>query len=340
MTENSTALVDRGRTGSRPRFRIAALFALVALCVAAVLPGLVYAQPSASLSVDPATKTVDVGDSFTVDVVVSASQEHRGAQCAFSFNPDVLQCDEVEEGAFYADWASANGATTLVYPQASIDNSAGEVADCGISIMGTAAGGPTGSGQLLIYHFTALADGTTALTLSNGHVADAEGYEIDTVTLSHGEVIVGTGGGGGTPTPEPTESPHATASPTPAPTLGANGTAIEMTVNIAPAIAFEVSPSSVDFGTVSPGQSTDPKSIEVKNTGGNDIEVTADVTDDSAPLFKDGLKLDGESWENFREVIAGGGEYITASATIEVPSDYGEQGSVNGVVVFWAAATQ
>ena len=104
-----------------------------------------------------------------------------------SFDPALMRCDEVIEGSFFKDWADANGAVTLVYPESqTIDNNQGHVSTMGIAVIGAgAAGGVEGSGVLASYHFTALADGTAEPMLSDVVVIDVSGNAIPEVEVEN-----------------------------------------------------------------------------------------------------------------------------------------------------------
>lgn len=121
------------------------------------------------------TATVKAGDSFTIDVKIESAVPTRGAQCAINFDPKLMKCESANEGPYYKSWATANSSSTMIYPQAKIDNNTGTVSDMGIAIMGATEGGPVGSGIFLTYKFTALAAGNVSATLSNVLVADPDG---------------------------------------------------------------------------------------------------------------------------------------------------------------------
>jgi len=136
-----------------------------------------------TVSVFLANANVKAGDSFTVDVLIDSKVALRGAQCALSFDPSLMKCESAVEGTFFKDWADANGSSTLVVPQPTIDNTTGHVSDIGVAIMGTKEGGVEGSGVFCIYNFTALSDGVAKPTLSDVILADENGKTVP-VTVS------------------------------------------------------------------------------------------------------------------------------------------------------------
>ena len=164
----------------------AILLSALALLVLAVLGACAASTAGTSVSLSLADRNVKAGETFTVEVRISADTPCRGAQCALSFDPALTKCDSVAEGSFFKDWADANGASILMIPQsATIDNDQGHVSLIGIAVMGGSGGGVKGSGVLCTYHFTALADGTAAPTLSEVVVADESGQAIPDVEVKN-----------------------------------------------------------------------------------------------------------------------------------------------------------
>jgi hypothetical protein len=143
-------------------------------------------QSGTSVSIVMADREVKQGESFTVEVRISTDTPCRGAQCVLSFDPSLMRCDSVGEGEFFKGWATANGASTIMIPQSpNIDNALGHVPVTGIAIFGGGERGPKGSGVLFTYHFTALADGTASLTLSDVVVIDVSGQAIAEVEVNN-----------------------------------------------------------------------------------------------------------------------------------------------------------
>ena len=163
----------------------AILLSALALLVLAVLGACAASRSGTSVSLSLADRNVNAGETFTIEVRISTDTSCRGAQCALSFDPALMKCDSVAEGSFFKDWAAANGCSTLVVPQPTIDNDQGHVSLIGIAVMGGSGGGVKGSGVLCTYHFTALADGTAAPTLSEVVVADESGQAIPDVEVKN-----------------------------------------------------------------------------------------------------------------------------------------------------------
>ncbi|MGB8214463.1 MAG: cohesin domain-containing protein [Anaerolineales bacterium] len=167
-------------------------------------PSATLLPANASISVDPASESVAAGASFDLTININTDTATRGAQVDVQFDPGVLQCSGVDQGSFYSTWASANNASSSLFPSPGINNTTGAISDTGIIIIGTQSGGPTGSGTFLTLHFTAKSTGTSAITLGDVKLGnddiDNPGYL--QVTVNNGQVLVGVTAtpGGATPT--------------------------------------------------------------------------------------------------------------------------------------------
>jgi adhesin HecA-like repeat protein len=102
--------------------------------------------------------TVINGSSFAADVNISGVTDLYDYQFDLSFNPTVLQANNILEGTFLA-----GGGSTFFIPGA-IDNTAGTIAFNADTLL-TAISGVSSSGTLLEFKFTALAPGTSDLTI-------------------------------------------------------------------------------------------------------------------------------------------------------------------------------
>src|SRR5271157_3587242 len=59
------------------------------------------AAADATLTVSAPAGPIEVGQSFTVDILVNSTPETRAAGLAISFNPQVLRCDGFTQGTFF-----------------------------------------------------------------------------------------------------------------------------------------------------------------------------------------------------------------------------------------------
>ncbi len=136
-----------------------------------------------TVSISPASQTVNPSDIFDVDVYCDPGQPIRAYQFSLSFNPSLIQCDSVTEGNIFSGYSSYFG-------YVSIDNVAGDVKFVYNAIMG--AGNITGSGTFAIISFTAQSgSGTSTLDLHTVKVEDEVGPV--PISVNDGSVTV-TGG--------------------------------------------------------------------------------------------------------------------------------------------------
>ncbi len=98
-------------------------------------------------------------------------------------------------------------------------------------------------------------------------------------------------------------------------------------------ISFIVDPSSIDFGTVKPGDNSS-KNFSIKNTGTVNVTVEGAIEGDN--LFKDNLKFDDESWESFQKRVTVD-QTQPVTAQLSIPSNYSSsEGLKSGSITFWA----
>ena len=164
--------------------RLQALPVVLLLMAVLFLPGIAFADPATTVAVDPPSKVVGVGETFTVDIVVDPDADIAGAQFGLSFDPSVLTANEVTEG----NLLSQGGASTY-FIAGIIDNVAGTITGVFGTIMG---GGETvsQSGIFATVSFTAgTAVGTSALDLTDVMVGDLQGEAVD-IEVADGSITV------------------------------------------------------------------------------------------------------------------------------------------------------
>jgi hypothetical protein len=122
------------------------------------LPSLADSVPL--LSVSPVSSTASTGSTFAVDVNISSVTDVYDYQFDLSFNPAVLQATSVLEGAFLP-----TGGATFFVP-GTIDNIGGNITFNADTLL-AAISGVSGGGTLVVLDFTALAPGTSDLTIPN-----------------------------------------------------------------------------------------------------------------------------------------------------------------------------
>jgi hypothetical protein len=222
-TGTATSAASPTATATRtltPAASVTSIGALVTNTPGAAATAYPTVAANASLSIQPATKSVQVGEAFTFDVVVTTDKPSRGAQAGIAYNPAVMSCEEVTEGSFYSDWAAGQGGSTLMVPSSpTIDNAAGTVMVAGVAVTGAVAaanghaGGASGTGSLLTLACTGKANGVSQITLNTVKIQDDSiPYMLNlAVQLIPGSVFVGVTPtpGAGTPTPTGAATPGA-----------------------------------------------------------------------------------------------------------------------------------
>lgn len=162
---------------------VASLFLLVPNCA--------FADSILSVS-SPASVSPD--DMFVVDVNISGASDLYAFQLDLAFDPTLLEATSVSEGTFLNGGVPGN---TFFIP-GTIDNTGGTVSLNADSLLGPPPG-VDGDGTLLVFDFTALSPGTSALTIENELLVDSGGNIISDTTVP-GSVTVE---GGSQAVPEP-----------------------------------------------------------------------------------------------------------------------------------------
>lgn len=118
---------------------------------------------------------------------------------------------------------------------------------------------------------------------------------------------------------------------------------VELTGEVIPAIAFSVSPSSLDFGFFGPGYFVSGPTLLLDNKGSWNLEVEAEVTDNEGSLYSSALLLNGTSWNDFSiSIMADRSDFFrreNISTALNVPTDYSGTGTETGTLTLWANAT-
>lgn len=142
--------------------------------------------------------SVSQGDMFEVDVDITGASDLYGFQLDLAFDPTLLEADSVSEGSFLSD----SGVNPTFFLPGTIDNTGGTVSLNADSLL-TAISGANGDGVLLIFEFTALDPGTSALAIENEILVDSQGNISGDTTEAGSVTVTGQGQGGGPSVPEP-----------------------------------------------------------------------------------------------------------------------------------------
>ena len=151
---------------------------LILACVVLVTPAL--ASPAVNMSIVPASQSVTVGDTFTVDIQLSGTDPVRGASAYIDFDATKLEVESITPGT---------ALDTVL--QNAFDNSAGHIDYSAGKLSGTL---PTGTFTLATIEFEALAVTSTPAQLT--FVFDAGNNRVTDVITTGSVSVLGTATGG------------------------------------------------------------------------------------------------------------------------------------------------
>ena len=129
-------------------------------------------------------KRTNVGDTFTLDLIVEDVADLAGWQVDIAFHPRVLGAVSVTEG----DFLSKDGGNIL-FLQGTIDNASGTIT--GVNQVFLGDGGVSGTGKLLSITFEAKATGRERLRLHNLALGSANGDNIPYAPVPNPIITVG-----------------------------------------------------------------------------------------------------------------------------------------------------
>jgi len=121
------------------------------------------------------------------------------------------------------------------------------------------------------------------------------------------------------------------------------GSSVSLTANVPDIVAISVNPTSINFGILLPGSTSQQFNITVTNVGTRTVNVDADVSGSSSALFYYNLQMTNNggwtyrSWGNLITGLAMGG-VDEVQTQLVVPSDYTPSGTKTGLLVFTATA--
>ncbi len=176
----------------------------------------VAAQNTVLVSIDPVHTALTAGSESTVDIKLSGGQNIGSYQFTLSYNPAVITVKAVQDSG----WLASTGRAPI--PVLSIDNSTGKTT-FGAYSTGSQTGPDGNDSVLATITLQAVADGTSALSLTNPLLTDPSGLNSISLTTTEADITVGVNNP--TPAPTPTGAPTPTLSPTPTPTPPPGGVA-------------------------------------------------------------------------------------------------------------------
>ena len=141
------------------------------------------ARQNATLRVEPAQSVVDVGETFTITVMIDEASDLGGFEFTLFFVTTTVTVDSVTLG----DFPGSTGRTAIPIGP-TIDNQAG-VVDFAVATVG-ADPGPGGTGELAVIGLTAQGAGSSLLDLQDVLVLNTKA-EYQTTTIEDGTVVAG-----------------------------------------------------------------------------------------------------------------------------------------------------
>ena len=147
------------------------------------------AVQAATVSIDPSSTTVGVGNTFSLNVDIADVTDLYAFQFDVGFDPTLLAATSESEGPFLS-----SAGTTIFFP-GTIDNVGGAVSGTADVLSGAISGASTSGtpGLLATLQFTALAEGTSAISLSNIVLLDSSLNDISFTSMDGSVTVVPVG---------------------------------------------------------------------------------------------------------------------------------------------------
>jgi uncharacterized repeat protein (TIGR02543 family) len=156
------------------------IFCIMLLLLMIIVPSPLSADGPTLVQVNPASKTVSAGQTFTISISCTPGQTIKSYELKLSFNPTLLHANSVSEGTIFTGY-------TTFFNAGTINNTAGTIINVYGLIVG--AGGVTNPGTLISLSFTAqAASGTTAIGLFDVGITNDTAYV--PITVTNGTVIL------------------------------------------------------------------------------------------------------------------------------------------------------
>jgi hypothetical protein len=145
---------------------------------------MVSADPATAVVVQPASKVVGIGETFTVDVYVTPDTQIAGVQFNLSFTPSVVTANTVTQG----NLLTQGGASTF-FQTGTINNGAGTITNVAGAIITPGASVSTPGTFATVSLTAGGAAGTSPLDLNNVIVGNKNGQAVS-ITVTDGTVTV------------------------------------------------------------------------------------------------------------------------------------------------------
>lgn len=165
---------------NKGRWAIALIVVLVGIMLTS---GVAAAITPSTMSIEPDSQVVGIGDAFQVDVYVDPAEPIAAGQVDLGFDSAVLQATTVTEGTFLSQ-----SGQSIYFNLGSIDNVAGTVSDIYGVIAAPAIAVSTPAAFATIT-FTAITEGTAAVTITDALLGNLQAEAVP-LTIVGGTVTV------------------------------------------------------------------------------------------------------------------------------------------------------
>ena len=150
------------------------MFCIMLLLLMIIVPPPLSADGPTLVQVNPASKTVSAGQTFSISISCTPGQTIKAYELKLSFNPTLLHANSVSEGTIFSGY-------TTFFNAGTINNTAGTIVNIYGLIVGV--GGVTNPGTLVSLSFTAqAASGSTTIGLYDVGITNDTAYVPITVT--------------------------------------------------------------------------------------------------------------------------------------------------------------
>ncbi len=177
---NLREMAEMKTRGVQKRGLSLSMFCIMLLLLMIIVPPPLSADGPTLVQVNPASKTVSAGQTFSISISCTPGQTIKAYELKLSFNPTLLHANSVSEGTIFSGY-------TTFFNAGTINNTAGTIVNIYGLIVGV--GGVTNSGSLVSLSFTAqAASGSTSIGLYDVGITNDTAYV--PITVTNGTVIL------------------------------------------------------------------------------------------------------------------------------------------------------
>jgi uncharacterized repeat protein (TIGR02543 family) len=177
---NLREMAEMKTRGVEKRGLSLSMFCIMLLLLMIIVPPPLSADGPTLVQVNPASKTVSAGQTFSISISCTPGQTIKAYELKLSFNPTLLHANSVSEGTIFSGY-------TTFFNAGTINNTVGTIVNIYGLIVGV--GGVTNPGTLVSLSFTAqAASGSTSIGLYDVGITNDTAYV--PITVTNGTVIL------------------------------------------------------------------------------------------------------------------------------------------------------